>query len=92
MCKPNWCLIGTTCVCNGVCPCAEIKPVGEARKWWVNDGCWLLQSPSKDQLLTMTLRTLVGPEGVAVHEGKQMTQQNLSSLDFAPLQRGTWSK
>lgn len=46
----------------------------------------------KDQLLTRTLRTFVGPEGVAVHEGKQMTQQNLSSLDFAPLQRGTWSK
>lgn len=46
----------------------------------------------KDQLLTRTLRTFVGPEGVAVHEGKQMTQQNLSFLDFAPLQRDTWSK
>lgn len=45
----------------------------------------------KDQLLTGTLRTFVGPEGVAGHEGKQMTLQNLSSLNFALLQRGTWS-
>lgn len=48
--------------------------------------------PRRDQLLTGPLRTVVGPEGVAVHEGKQMTQKNLSSLDFAPLEWDTWSK
>lgn len=46
----------------------------------------------KDQLLTRTSGTFVGPEGVAVHEGKQMTQWNLSSLDFAPSQQSTRSK
>lgn len=53
-------------------------------------GC--CEVPLKDQLLTRTLRTVVGPGGVAVHEEKQMTQSNLSSLDFAPLEWDTWSK
>lgn len=53
-------------------------------------GC--CEVPLKDQLLTRTLRTVVGPEGVAVHEEKQMTQKNLLSLDFAPLEWDTWSK
>lgn len=88
MWKPNWCLIGTRCVCFGVCPRAEIKPVevGEARKWWANDGCW--QSPSEGSAFKQDFKDPGGPWGGGRAWGEADDSTEPLIFGFCPITAG----